>query len=108
MCAEAFMVLQALDDHSLTNEEAALFMLAEVEDKIAHRLRDAYVKYHRFHLDRFTDEECKDYFRFKKDDLQRLATALQLDEEYCHKTGICWEQLEGLCVLLRRLAYPNR
>ncbi len=70
MCTEVFMLLQVLDDHSLTEEEAALFMLAEMEDKIAHRPRDAYLKYHRFHLDRFTDEECKDYFHFKKDDLQ--------------------------------------
>jgi hypothetical protein len=43
-------------------------------------------------LENFTDSQCKTVFRFYKEDLAKLK-----------QSGI-----EALCILLRRLAYPNR
>ena len=45
-----------------------------------------------FNLENFTDSQCKTVFRFYKKDLAKLK-----------QSGI-----EALCILLRRLAYPNR
>ncbi len=40
--------------------------------------------------------------------MTHLADCLRLENEYVHCTRITWSKLEGLCVLLRRLAYPCR
>ena len=37
-----------------------------------------------------------------------LKTLLQIDDEYKSSTKLVWSGAEGLCILLRRLAYPNR
>ena len=54
------------------------------------------------------DSECLAEFRVKKRDLQILAEALQiLDSFTCYQRSVV-SGMEGLCILLRRLAYPCR
>lgn len=65
-------------------------------------------KYGRLNLNRLTDEECKLYFRFEKAHLQRLADALELPAEVRLPQNFSVSGLEALCILLRRLSYPNR
>ena len=62
----------------------------------------------KFNLEEITNTKCKDYFRFDKSSLPILKEALGLpDEIICYnKTKV--SGLEGLCILLRRFAYPNR
>ena len=52
--------------------------------------------------------ECKAEFRVEKHDLPRLVAALQLPPVFkCEQRSIC-DDMEGLCILLKRVAYPCR
>ncbi|XP_020614436.1 uncharacterized protein LOC110052633 [Orbicella faveolata] len=52
--------------------------------------------------------ECRAEFRVEKQDLPRLVTALQLPPLLrCEQRSIC-DDIEGLCMLLKRVAYPCR
>ena len=52
--------------------------------------------------------ECRAEFRVEKKDLPRLFAALQLPPVLrCEQRSIC-EDIEGLCMLLKRVAYPCR
>ncbi|XP_068690859.1 uncharacterized protein [Montipora foliosa] len=54
------------------------------------------------------DSECLAEFRVKKRDLQILAKALQIPDTFtCYQRSVV-SGMEGLCILLRRLAYPCR
>ena len=59
-------------------------------------------------IDKLNDDQFKTYFRFEKGDMERLCTALKLPVKIVCKNGTAVSGLEGLCILLRRLAYPNR
>ena len=50
----------------------------------------------------------KDKFRFQKTDFRRLCAALGIPDEMRAPNRTRWSGLEGLCILLRRLAYPTR
>ena len=64
--------------------------------------------YDPFTLVNMDEAECKAEFRVEKNDLQRLAEALQIPGTFkCHKGTVC-DGMEGLCMLLKRLAYPCR
>lgn len=54
------------------------------------------------------EDECLSEFRFTKIHIERLAQALQIPAVItCYQGTIC-DGIEGLCMLLRRLAYPCR
>lgn len=59
-------------------------------------------------LARFTDLECKQLFRFHRAQLILLVNTLNLPEFFKTNTRVKVSATEGLCILLRRLAYPNR
>lgn len=61
-----------------------------------------------FDLERLTEEECKLLFRFEKADIHIVFHALRIPDKVICPNGIICSGLEGLCILLRRLAYPNR
>jgi hypothetical protein len=64
--------------------------------------------YERFDLDGMDPAECKAEFRFEKHDLPLLAEALGIPDVFkCEQRSIC-DGMEGLCMLLRRFAYPCR
>ena len=63
--------------------------------------------YERFDLDSMNSAECKAEFRVEKQDLPRLVAALQLLPVFkCKQRSIC-DDIEGLCLLLKRVAYPS-
>lgn len=65
-----------------------------------------YREYESFNLQNLDDSECKAEFRVEKGDIPILADALQIPDHFrCPQSTIC-PGLEGLCLLLRRLAYP--
>ena len=67
-----------------------------------------YDSYERFNLDSMIAAECKSEFRVEKQDLPRLVQALQLPPVFkCEQRSIC-DDMEGLCMLLKRVAYPYR
>ena len=54
------------------------------------------------------DTECKAEFRFTKNEIPRLAEALDIPGTFfCHQ-GTTAPRIEGLCLVLRRLTYPCR
>ena len=64
--------------------------------------------YERFNLETLDPAECKAEFRFEKSDLPLLTEALQIPAVIrCAQRTVC-NGTEGLCMLLRRLAYPCR
>ena len=67
-----------------------------------------YEQYPAFQLDNIEEAECKAEFRVEKRDLPRLVEALQLPTTFkCEQRSTCGA-MEGLCMLLKRLAYPCR
>ena len=62
----------------------------------------------RFDLNLYTDEQSKVMFRFSKDQIFRLVTALDIPPLYKCSERCVVSGLDGLCLLLRRLSYPNR
>ena len=65
-----------------------------------------YSKFDRFSLDNWEDSECWTELRFGKEDLDLLLLNLQIpDEIVCSQRSVC-DGMEGMCILLKRLAYP--
>ena len=62
----------------------------------------------RFNIDNLNEMECNNYFRFNKDHLERLRAALAIPLTITCYNGTKVTGMEALCILLRRLAYPNR
>lgn len=98
------LLLVAEDEGDLDDEELlGLYMyFTEPPPPIPHR------NYARFELNKYTDEECLLNFRFQKVDILHLVVALRLPNKFVCLNGTVAGSIEGLCVLLRRLAYPNR
>ena len=54
------------------------------------------------------DGECLSEFRFHKSDLSILSEALHLPNYFICQQGTICDGIEGLCIALRRFAYPCR
>ena len=67
-----------------------------------------YDSYESFDFDVLEDVECLSEFRFQKHDLPLLAEVLGVPDVFkCSQRSIA-DGVEGLCILLKRLAYPCR
>ena len=67
-----------------------------------------YWEYDCFCLDSFDSSECLTEFRVNKEDLPRLAEVLGVPPQFRCSQGTVCSGIEGLCLLLKRLAYPCR
>lgn len=67
-----------------------------------------YARYENFDLDVMTDDECKTEFRFYRNDIYTLTEVLNLPERIVCYNGLNVDIVEGLCILLKRFAYPCR
>ena len=63
-----------------------------------------YSKFERLDIDNWEDEECWTELRFGKNDLQLLLNNLQIPDEIVCSQRTVWDAMEGMCILLRRLA----
>ena len=99
---EEALVLEAYEKDILDEEETLLAfeLLDKSKDPILHR------NYATFDLNQFDETECKEMFRFSKGDIPRLAETLRLPNKFTGYQGTTCDSIEGLCLLLRRLAYP--
>jgi hypothetical protein len=67
-----------------------------------------YDEYERFDLDSMDNSDCIAEFRVAKRDIRPLADALQIPASFkCQQKSVS-DGMEGLCMLLKRLAYPCR
>ena len=97
------ILLYAVSESIIDDEE---FML--LYDYNLSREIYPYWRYERFNLDSYDDGQCLTEFRFLRRDLETLADALQIPEKIvCPQRTICWK-IEGLCIFLKRVAYPCR
>eukprot|EP00112_Aurelia_sp_Birch-Aquarium-sp1_P018234 Seg4324.1 transcript_id=Seg4324.1/GoldUCD/mRNA.D3Y31 product="hypothetical protein" protein_id=Seg4324.1/GoldUCD/D3Y31 len=64
--------------------------------------------YDPFDLDEMSDDECKCEFRFLRSDVYRLIEAMYLPDTFTCYNGLKFEAVEGICVFLKRFAYPCR
>ena len=83
------------------DEAVALLML---DDERENRDRPRF----RFVFDDIDEESCREKYRFEKTDILRLRDALRLPPRFVGYQGTVCSDIEGLCILLRRLAYPIR
>ena len=58
-----------------------------------------YSSYDRLNIFDMRDNECEVEFRFKKEDIFRLAAALQLPDKFKCQNGVVVCPIESLCVL---------
>ena len=99
------MIVIACAENLLTHEE--YLVLYEANKPV--NLELPYYKYEEFNLgENISEAECKAEFRFERGDTEHLADVLQLpDTLKCPQGSVC-DQIEGIYILLRRLAYPCR
>ena len=67
-----------------------------------------YWSYDRFDFDDISDSEFKAEFRVGKTEIGLLLDALRIPERFTCCNGTVASGLEGLCILLKRFAYPCR
>lgn len=67
-----------------------------------------YWEFDKFCLDSLNNSECTSDFRVDKEDIPYLAEQLQVPPRFRCPQGTVCDGLEGLCILLKRLAYPCR
>ena len=91
----------------IIEEQFVLFVHALEEDLLRKAQRERTFG-PRLDIQKLEDEQCQLFFRFKYDELLRLKDALHIQDTMRAPNGTKWSGLEGLCVLLRRLSYPNR
>ncbi|RPB27956.1 hypothetical protein L211DRAFT_772066, partial [Terfezia boudieri ATCC MYA-4762] len=59
-------------------------------------------------LDELSNEAWRTYFRFTQQEVERLVVVLQIPHPIKGRNRILQDARTGLCMLLARLAYPNR
>ena len=62
--------------------------------------------YEKFDLEELNDDQCKDTLGFLKNHIQDLKETLNIPEIMCYNVQVA--DVEGLCVVLKRFAYPCR
>lgn len=88
------------------DEELVIFdLILNTKDRNYHYLKK---REGVFRLDELDDSFCYVHFRFYKQDIRRLKEVFEIPDEIILKNRINVSGEEALCILLRRLAYPNR
>ncbi|KAH6933842.1 hypothetical protein HPB50_018597 [Hyalomma asiaticum] len=86
---------------------------SEIEDLLClevfqYTRRDPLSRHGLLNIDSMDRGQFRTYFRFERDDVRSLCRALQVPENLTTPQGVHVSGVEGLCLTLRRLAYPNR
>ena len=84
--------------------------IIRLELNTSNNLYLSYSKYPGFNLENISEDDYTADFCFRKNDIKRLQTALNLPNEIvCYLyNDIKVDATEALCVLLKRIAYPCR
>ena len=98
--ALAFMIMEDVID------EVEFLMLFETVNKKNPSF--PFWSHDRFDLPRITEEEYKAEFRFGLAELPLLAKVLAIPDTFVCRNGTVATGIKGLCILLRRFAYPCR
>ena len=99
-----FDLFEDTQEKLLSDEDILMLLLEDCSN----RKDPIHRQYHRFDIGTLSEQEFLTHFRFQKQDMGQLMHALRLKKVYTGTNGIKWSGIEGLCILLRRLCYPNR
>lgn len=91
-------------NNCLTDEELVLLLEAFTSKNPDF----CYEAYDQFNLEDIPEAECKAFFRFDKCDLPFLAEVLNIPDIFKCPQRSTLPGMEGLCILLNRMAYPCR
>jgi hypothetical protein len=72
------------------------------------RKEESAISYQKLDIEKLTNDQCRTMFRFDRDDIKILSHALQTPEIIICENRTTATNIEGLCIVLRRLAYPSR
>ena len=98
------LLLDSFEDYELSEDE---FLL--LNDLNTSKNPDfPYECYGKFDFDDMDDSECLAEFRFRKSDIPVLLDTLQLPQTFVCRQGTKCDGIEGICIALRRAAYPCR
>ena len=89
-------------------DEEEFLLLYNINNPSNNNLVIPFWNHERFDLERITDDECKLEFLFLKNDIYALYGALDIPDEIVCCNGFKVSGICGLCVLLKRFAYPCR
>ena len=99
-------VLYLLHDRGEIDDEELLLLVGDRQYNLHTGL--PYFKHDRFNIFEMREDEYEVEFRFKKGDIFRLAAALHLPGVFRCQNGVVVGTVEGLCIALKRFAYPCR
>lgn len=104
-CCAALVSLDSEDSDYSSDEEdlVVLYRFAAEEARLVFPSSGP-----RFSLDACSEADAIHDFRFRKSHIRRLCHALRLPDTMASRNRTQWSGEEGLCILLRRLAYPCR
>ena len=97
-------LIASFDDGDISEDEFLLLYDANISKNLDY----PYQNYEDFDLEGLGESECLAEFRFRKRDIPILADVMGLPDSYRCEQGTVCDGIEGLCLLLRRLAYPCR
>ena len=98
------LLVESFDDDDISEDEFLLLYDANT----AKNPDFPYDCYGSFDLNEMGDSKSLTEFRFHKNDVPILLEALQRPQSFtCHQGTIC-DEIEALCITLRRFAYPCR
>ncbi|PFX24965.1 Protein PRY1 [Stylophora pistillata] len=97
-------VTNCFDDGDISEDEFLLLYDANTSKNLDY----PYQNYEHFDPEGLDESECLAEFRFRKRDIPVLVDAMGLPDSYTCEQGTVCDGIEGLCLLLRRLAYPCR
>ena len=102
------VLVQNHDAGVIDDEELLLLMNFDLlgEDEVENN--EPIRQWPRFNFDLWNDTECWTDLRFRKLDIPRICDELELEIEMVTYNGVKFSNVEGLCLLLRRLAFPCR
>ncbi len=106
LIAEDYVMLAVLTDGVQSDDELLAFFAIDTLCSSEHQ--SEHKKYQCFNIDAIGPTEFRKFFRFEKKDIPRLCTLLKIPDRMYGSTRVTWTGVEGLCILLRCLAYPNR
>ncbi|XP_031570409.1 uncharacterized protein LOC116304769 [Actinia tenebrosa] len=98
------MLLLSLQNGWISEEE----FLILYEANTSKNLPFPHGNYSRFELENIDEAECLREFRVRKSDVPCLKVALGLPDAFSCEQRSLAEGTEGLCIVLKRLAYPCR
>lgn len=67
-----------------------------------------FIPHVRFDLRLYDDDTCTRFFRFQQDEIRTILASLRMPDIFKADNGLAFASIEGLSLVLRRLAYPCR